>query len=289
MQAFFSGTDTNTLYSEGKDRNNFVSLIVNNAREYCAAITYKEVHTIHRDIDTHIPFFNLDAISRRSQDTQESIEIHYCMLNVIHETPAEVDNDLLTRIKKLKEEKQSESRFHLGEDRDFPWGGGREHQEYLKRAQELTSTRQATLFDKPEFETPAFEAPEDTDYEGSDIKVSRELLHATVAQLVSGSVTATKLPSDNFEKTIKSISERWEARLHNSNAPDSLIEDYVANILSDNALTLGEEYEQESDNIYSEEVYRSILCNAVFDELSKPAYKSLSIIEDLLNNVEAYV
>ena len=39
MSTFFSGTDTATLKEEGRDRNNFVSLIVNNAGTYTAAIT----------------------------------------------------------------------------------------------------------------------------------------------------------------------------------------------------------------------------------------------------------
>lgn len=39
MQTFFSGTDQQTLKEEGKDRNNFISLIVNNAGTYTAAIT----------------------------------------------------------------------------------------------------------------------------------------------------------------------------------------------------------------------------------------------------------
>ena len=41
FRAFFSGTDTNTLLQEGKDCNNFLSLIVNNAGQYEAAITRK--------------------------------------------------------------------------------------------------------------------------------------------------------------------------------------------------------------------------------------------------------
>lgn len=39
FSTFFSGTDTATLKEEGRDRNNFVSLIVNNAGTYTAAIT----------------------------------------------------------------------------------------------------------------------------------------------------------------------------------------------------------------------------------------------------------
>lgn len=39
MPTFFSGTDQNTLLQEGQDRNNIVSLIVNNEGKYSAAIT----------------------------------------------------------------------------------------------------------------------------------------------------------------------------------------------------------------------------------------------------------
>ncbi len=39
MATFFSGTDNNTLLSQGQENNHFLSLIVNNAGEYTAAIT----------------------------------------------------------------------------------------------------------------------------------------------------------------------------------------------------------------------------------------------------------
>lgn len=39
MQAFFSGTDMNTLKEEALDHDHFVSLVVNNRRQYVAAIT----------------------------------------------------------------------------------------------------------------------------------------------------------------------------------------------------------------------------------------------------------
>ena len=59
MSTFFSGTDTNTLNKEGNDRNNFVSLIVNNAGEYSAAVTrkvkYHEIHNI--ELRGEYPFF----------------------------------------------------------------------------------------------------------------------------------------------------------------------------------------------------------------------------------------
>ena len=64
---FFSGTDTNTLQIEGFDRNNFVSLIVNNAGIYSAAITrkvdYTEQHQVQ--IQGKYPFFG----TRRTLET----------------------------------------------------------------------------------------------------------------------------------------------------------------------------------------------------------------------------
>lgn len=43
MAAFFSGTDTTTLYKEGNDINHFLSLIVNNEGKYVAKVTRKIV------------------------------------------------------------------------------------------------------------------------------------------------------------------------------------------------------------------------------------------------------
>lgn len=46
MATFFSGTDTDTLLSEGSDTVHFVSLIVNNAGKYTAGVTRKVVREI---------------------------------------------------------------------------------------------------------------------------------------------------------------------------------------------------------------------------------------------------
>ena len=55
LATFFSTTDQDTLLEEGLDRNNFVSLIVNNKGEYTAAITrkvkIKKVHTSYNFFD----------------------------------------------------------------------------------------------------------------------------------------------------------------------------------------------------------------------------------------------
>ena len=94
---FFSGTDTSTLLEEGKDRNHFVSLIVNNAGTYTAAITRKAVKdlTISGTLkyksfdDTEIELGELEPVK-----TQSTV-VEYFMLDVEkHEAQTSLKKEL---------------------------------------------------------------------------------------------------------------------------------------------------------------------------------------------------
>lgn len=112
---FFSGTDTSTLRSEGNDQNCFVSLIVNNAGTYCAAITRKvqEKKTIvTKDFSSTYEFFGegektANVLTGPSEDTVvENTYIEYFMLDVEIE---HVDNPLAyldTRFDEIQEAKR---------------------------------------------------------------------------------------------------------------------------------------------------------------------------------------
>ena len=80
---FFSGTDTATLQSEGKHRNHFLSLIVNNAGVYTAAITRKKI--VKKDIKIVEEFEETDfnPISQATSSNQvESAIVEYFMLDI---------------------------------------------------------------------------------------------------------------------------------------------------------------------------------------------------------------
>lgn len=89
MATFFSSTDQNTLRSEGNDRNCFVSLIVNNAGEYSAAITRKVVSersvTIQHIKDTY-EFFGEGSVEGDNVETEQhackDTIIQYFMLDI---------------------------------------------------------------------------------------------------------------------------------------------------------------------------------------------------------------
>ena len=89
--AFFSGTDTTTLQEEGNERNCFVSLIVNNAGTYCAAVTRKmqsSVEVVTKSLGTSYEFFGEGAVKTDEDPTSESTRvidketIEYFMLDI---------------------------------------------------------------------------------------------------------------------------------------------------------------------------------------------------------------
>ena len=92
MPTFFSGIDTKTLQSEGNDCNNFLSLIVNNAGTYTAAITRKIKRESRIDssvtINEKYDFFNtgntinLPEKREEKHNTETSTIVEYFYLTI---------------------------------------------------------------------------------------------------------------------------------------------------------------------------------------------------------------
>lgn len=104
MPSFFSGTDVNTLREEGTDRNNFVSLIVNNAGTYTAAITRKVTSCIKESLS--FKFFNNEerTENREYQKDEEVIEWYY--LRIEKEGCNDSFHDVDARLNELKEQEK---------------------------------------------------------------------------------------------------------------------------------------------------------------------------------------
>ena len=90
MQCWFSGQDQATLREEGNDRNCFVSLIVNNAGTYCAAITRKLSLTKKVTVETSGVFYEFFGEGKKAltigaspvENVSEETAIQYFMLDV---------------------------------------------------------------------------------------------------------------------------------------------------------------------------------------------------------------
>ena len=111
MATFFSGTDTATLLEEGKDRNHFVSLIVNNAGTYTAGITRLE-HTISKITEERSFHTFQDKIVNLGEDSyiSEELSVIWRNLKVIKEEDANTQfPDLENRLKEINELKESKA------------------------------------------------------------------------------------------------------------------------------------------------------------------------------------
>ena len=107
MSTFFSGTDLGTLQEEGSDMNNFLSLIVNNAGQYTAAITRKVKHIPHVTEVLEYEFFGEEIINigNDEYDAIESYEIEYFFLNIEKPTVNIGYTDLFNRIEEISKDK----------------------------------------------------------------------------------------------------------------------------------------------------------------------------------------
>lgn len=119
MKAFFSGTDTNTLLEEGTDRNHFVSLIVNNAGNYVAAVTRRikqEVHAVAHIVyttkthynswdDIDIPLGNIETAEKDKEETKTIEYVEWYDLNITKEASDKDFNEIDNRLSAIKEAK----------------------------------------------------------------------------------------------------------------------------------------------------------------------------------------
>ena len=109
MSTFFSSTDTATLKEEGRDRNNFVSLIVNNAGSYTAAIT-RRIKSKKIIESTSYEFFG----DGERQDTKNYVsnadEIEWFYLKIEKEGETFDFPDLASRLEEIKQAKAERAR-----------------------------------------------------------------------------------------------------------------------------------------------------------------------------------
>jgi proteasome lid subunit RPN8/RPN11 len=128
MATFFSGTDTNTLAEEGMDRVHFVSLIVNDAGTYSAAITRRvTIESVIHDSFSYSTFGGISVSLGKSSKPrlvkQEVIE--WYPLEVEKEEFAEPESELSSRIEEIKKtnEKTTATKYpYSGFNSQFKYG-----------------------------------------------------------------------------------------------------------------------------------------------------------------------
>lgn len=211
MSTFFSGTDTATLKEEGRDRNHFVSLIVNNAGSYTAAITRKVKSK--RVVNETFSYESFEGVLVEATDNweEEVEEIQYFHLDITKEGNNYSFPDVdarLAEIKKAKEAKAKTQPYQGSYGKGY--AGSNKYQETLPTTPK-TVVQPTLPFPATEIESaPPFE-PVDGVVDDQDVKADPKLIHSLCLQLLTGSVmipNESKIDIKRWVNSMKSVIER---------------------------------------------------------------------------------
>lgn len=277
MATFFSGTDTATLREEGNDRNHFVSLIVNNAGTYTAAITRRL--TEKRVINTTFIYRTFDDVEKTGTRTVEVEEevIAYNMLNIIKE--GEVTEPFLEIDERLEAIKKNKAKVVATKaplsTTSYRGGLPFTPPTYQGNSKEVSKiARQGSLFDEEFMES---EPPRKVEQiaDPNELTIDASVVKSITLQLITGSIAIadasridpvkwagqmTKLFDKRFEKDM-SLFGLWA---------ETMVEFVVTNFVPDEFAPFEDEYISE-------------LCQAVYMTLDKlPQNKYIKSIQDAL-------
>ena len=276
MATFFSGTDTATLREEGNDRNHFVSLIVNNAGTYTAAITrrLKEKRVINTTF-TYRTFDDVEKTGTRSVEAEEEV-IAYNMLNIIKEGEVvepflEID-ERLEAIKKNKAKVDatkaplSTTSYHGGLPFTPPI--------YQGNSKEVSRVaRQGSLFDEEFMES---EPPRKVEQiaDPNELTIDASVVKSITLQLITGSIAIADASKIDPVKWAGQMTKLFDKRFGNDTLfglwAETMVEFVVTNFVPDEFAPFEDEYISE-------------LCQAIYMTLDKlPMNKYIKLIQDAL-------
>lgn len=215
MSTFFSGTDTATLREEGIDRNNFVSLIVNNAGTYTAAIT-RRVKSKQVKESVSYEFFG----DGEKHDTKEYVssadEIEWFYLKIEKEGENYSFPDMAARLEEIKQakaEKAKEAQTPVYQGGYKPviansYGTKAGPANLVKKEADKPKVVQPTLFDNVD-DLP-FEDGYDIPY--GHVSFDKVTLKSLVLQLITGSIIISNDSKIDITKWAKSMPTLYEKR-----------------------------------------------------------------------------
>lgn len=225
---FFSGTDTATLKEEGRDRNNFVSLIVNNAGSYTAAIT-RRVKSKSVKESISYEFFGDGEKHDTKEYVSEENEIEWFYLNIEKEGDAFSFQDMDARFEEIKKRKAERAK---------------EAEMARRQTSQFNSYRPATVINsygtgtkspniipskKTIVQTSLFDGIDDWDSDNLDVpygtvKFDKNTIRQLTLQLVTGSIIIPNDSKIDIKKWAVSMPAMYQKRFGKGEAGMRLFE-----------------------------------------------------------------
>ena len=216
MSTFFSGTDTATLREEGRDRNNFVSLIVNNAGSYTAAITRRVKSKSVKESISYEFFGDGEKHDTKEYISEES-EIEWFYLNIAKEGDTFSFQDMDARFEEIKKRKAEKAK---------------EAEMARKLPSQVTSYRPTTIVNsygtkagpaniipnkKTVVQTSLFDGTEGWGFDNLDVpygavKFDRNIIRQLTLQLVTGSIIIPNDSKIDIKKWAASMPAMYQKR-----------------------------------------------------------------------------
>lgn len=215
MSTFFSGTDTATLKEEGRDRNNFVSLIVNNAGSYTAAIT-RRIKSKQVIESVSYEFFGDGEKQGTKKYVSDADEIEWFYLKIEKEDENYSFPDMAARleeIKQIKAEKAKKVQTPVYQGGYKPviansYGTKAGPANLVKKEGDKPEVVQPTLFDNVN------DLPFDDNYSlpYGQVTFDKVTLKSLVLQLITGSIIISNDSKIDITKWAKSMPTLYEKR-----------------------------------------------------------------------------
>ena len=283
MPTFFSGTDTATLQSEGNDTNCFVSLIVNNAGTYCAAITRKmqrKTKIVTKSLGTFYEFFgeggvrtDEDPMSKSTKVVNSEV-IEYFMLDVEREV---VDNplgyldDRFSEIEKQKEANKLPVSFKNTPDRD------EEFFDWIHSSRKTSAEAKEALYSKP---TLFSKEEMDEMIDANEWVPDKDTIHHMAAQLITCSLIINK------DIDLKQWITRHMVKKYAEIFVDFNDFEYWADNITEFMISHTYDfYDAPSEVLVDDETFQSKIAEALIEELEEyPSNNYIAHYINLLNN-----
>ena len=215
MSTFFSGTDTATLKEEGRDRNNFVSLIVNNAGSYTAAIT-RRIKSKQVMESVSYEFFG----DGEKQDTKKYVsdadEIEWFYLKIEKEGENYSFPDMAARLEEIKQAKAEKAKKAQAPaySSDYKpviansYGTKAGPANLVNKEDNKPKVTQPTLFDN--VDDLSFDDNYSLPY--GQVTLDKVTLKSLVLQLITGSIIISNDSKIDITKWAKSMPALYEKR-----------------------------------------------------------------------------
>ena len=246
MATGFSGTDINTLRSEGDDNNHFLSLIVNNAGNYTACITKKVTSEFTGDLKESYNSFNDEYIETTpSSFVRRETYIEYYSLNIIMPEAAP-KSELELRLEEVKANANSYINRKYSSAPEYPYKVSTSIDKIVSINKSKETPKEASLFSEKEMGNTKTLEEEVIDYDSTYMNPT--IINNSIKQIITGDIFAPYKQNLDIDKWANNMENLYNKRFGNPENEnfkywvDSLLDFLCGEVNEETIAENGEDY-----------------------------------------------